>query len=74
MEEWEADAAEADADPVPDEAAAEVWEPDVEEAAADEELELALFAAVAFRVPHFSSLLHVAWPSASFGWLLMHCS
>jgi hypothetical protein len=45
----------------------------VEEAAADEELELALFAAVAFRVPHFSLLVHVAWPSASFGWLLMHC-
>jgi hypothetical protein len=44
----------------------------VEEAAADEEL--ALFAAVAFRVPHFSLLVHVAWPSASFGWLLMHCS
>jgi hypothetical protein len=69
MEEWEADAAEADADLVLDATA----EADVEEAAADEELELALFAAVAFRVPHFSSLLHVAWPIASFGWLLMHC-
>jgi hypothetical protein len=72
MEEWEADAAEADADLVPDAAA----EADVEEAAADEELELelALFAAVAFRVPHFSLLLHVAWPIASFGWLLIHCT
>jgi hypothetical protein len=47
------------------------------EAAADEEEpepELPLFAAVAFRVPHFSLLVHVAWPSASLGWLLMHCS
>ena len=29
--------------------------------------------AVALREPHFSLLMHVAWPSASIGWALMHC-
>jgi hypothetical protein len=69
-EEDEADAADADADADAEvafeEAAADVEEAEVE---ADE----VAVRSVAFKVPHFSLLVHVAWPSASFGWLLMHC-
>jgi hypothetical protein len=71
-EEEEADAADADAELACEDAAADVEEA---EAAADEdEPELPLLASVAFRVPHFSSLLHVAWPSASSGWFAIHCT
>jgi hypothetical protein len=63
-EECEADAAEADAELAPEEAAAEVDEAALElEATADEEeAALPLSTAVAFRVPHFSLDVHVAWP------------
>jgi len=68
-----ADAAEADADlaeePVAEEDAVEVAK---ELAAAEEELELLESAAEAFSVPHFSSLVQVAWPSASLGWAVIH--
>ena len=53
-------------------------EPDVDAVevavAVDPEAELLLLvlAAVALRVPHFSLLVQVCWPSASLGWLLMH--
>ena len=80
IEEAEAEAAEADAELAAEEAAAEVLEAvaEADEAAKDEEEaepepELPLFAAVAFRLPHFSLVVHVAWPSASLGWLSMHC-
>jgi hypothetical protein len=66
-EEDDADAADADAEVAFEEAAADVEEADAEEAPE-------LLARVAFKVPHFSLLLHVAWPSASFGWFSMHCS
>ena len=68
-EEDDADAADADAEVAFEEAAADVEEADAEEAP---ELEV-LLARVAFKVPHFSLLVHVAWPAASPGWLSMHC-
>jgi len=61
----------AEEDATAEEEAAAVAE---ELAAADEEEpELPDSAAVAFLVPHFSSLVQVAWPSASLGWSAMHC-
>ena len=68
-EEDDADAADADAEVAFEEAAAAVEEADAEE---EPDLEV-LLARVAFKVPHFSLLLQVAWPSASFGWSWMHC-
>jgi hypothetical protein len=68
----EADEADADAELALEEAAAEVDEA-VTEADAEEPEPEVLVARVAFKVPHFSSLVHVAWPSASLGWLAMHC-
>lgn len=64
------DAAEADAELDADEpAAAEEDDAAVaeEEAAEDDDEPLEVPAAVALPVPHFSSLVQVAWPSASFG-------
>ena len=71
-EEDEADAADADAEVALEEAAADVEEA-VAEADEEEPEPEVLTRSVAFKVPHFSLLVHVAWPSASFGWLLMHC-
>lgn len=71
-EEDEADAADADAEVAFEEAAADVEEA-VAEADEEEPEPGVLTRSVAFKVPHFSLLMQVACPSASFGWLLMHC-
>jgi hypothetical protein len=71
LEECVAVAAETDAELAPEALAVEADDVAVEEGADDEVV--ATFT-VAFRVPHFSLLVHVAWPSALFGLLLMHCT
>lgn len=62
-EDDDADAADADAEVALEDGAVvvEVAEPEAGTDEEDPEPEL-LLASVAFKVPHFSLLLHVAWP------------